>query len=270
MKKLILMVGCLALLASCGGGKTVYGDLAVKDKNGDVVGYTSISAILLNGLMADSAIVQDLNGNWVDLAIATGKLNRNNELYFSTVNCGGTAYVGEITTINRLFKTYPFMTDSAKTAADTSATSRFYELTSIASETDTVRSFFDSGSKDTSYTTENPYNLLDSNTWKYKCESVATFVSNLGTPIGSCTASSGQVTCRDTIDLIYSSGGVSCSACAGATFTPYPDQGALPLENETYEKYWGVLTEVSAADITDGKVIVDYSEVAPLTIEAYN
>ncbi|MEI6080243.1 MAG: hypothetical protein WCQ53_06390, partial [bacterium] len=119
------------------------------------------------------------------------------------------------------------------------------------------------------------------NTYKYLCVSVATLLADAvavgqASQIGQCTHN-GEVTCSDTVDTTYwTSTGFTkfCSdpantACVG-TFVPYSDQAAFPLTVESYTKDWGALTEVSAQDIADKNVIVDYSKVAPLKVSISN
>ena len=278
MKKLILVAACFGLLASCGSGINISGDAVVKDKNDVVVGYLS-SAILTHAVSdgyGSYMVMQDLKGNFVSLNLASGKLVRDSFVFFSTKDCGGSVYTDNVQ-VGYLYKTYPFMTDSSKTAVNATAAEKVYEVTSVAAGTETIKSFL---VIDTVYNaTTNPYNADDTSTYKYKCVSIATLLADAvtaveATKLGKCT-NSGQVTCRDTQNITYwTSGGGAYQFCSNpsnlcggqpGSFTAYADQTGVPLTAETYDKSWGVLTEVSAQDITDKKVIVDYSEVAPLT-----
>ena len=277
MKKIIFIAVCCVFLTSCGNGPATTGSGVIKDKNETVVGYLSDSLMMPTRVQSDSiymsgVIMQDLKGDFVWVNLASGKLLRDDILYFSDANCGGTAYVPD-TMINALYKTYPFMTDSTKTVVDASAAEKVYIINSAAAGTETIKSFL---VLDTAPSDVNRFNAADSSTYKYLCVSVTNLLAQAvaagkATALGQCV-NSGQVTCSDTTDItgwtptgFFSFCSNPLTPCSG-TFTPYADQTALPLTVETYTKDWGVLTEVSAQDITDKKVIVDYSQVAPLKV----
>ncbi len=285
MKKVILLAGCIGLIASCGvkdeGIGAPLGKTAIKDKNGVVVGYVAENTVT-DATMSESFdtydfLMQDINSNLVRLNLASGKLARigvgggyyghdNYPLYFETENCGGAVYTYN-TQIGFLGKTYPFMTDSAKSAVDNTISEKAYELTSIAVGTEKVKSYL---VLDYVYNLDtNRFNAEDSDTNKYKCVSFADVAPTDGW--GQCIETTGAITCSDTIqEDSYLSYNNCVDDCSTGTFTPYNTiKTSLPLTMATYSRDWGVLTEVAAQDITDKKAIVDYSDVAPLTIATF-
>ena len=257
---------CSLLLASCGGGETVYGDALVKDKNDNVVGYASTYLLYVfnnAGGGFSYIVMQDVNGNIVEVNLLSGKLIRSAGFYFSGENCDGAIYA-QAGIEGVIYKSYPFMTDSTKTAVDSTASEKSYIITSSADGEETIKSYL---ALDTAYTEANQYKSSDSNTWKYKCVTVASNAP-VGPPVGwgQCV-DNGQITCSDTAGYLYRCG-ARCGVDYPGVFDRYSDQTTLPLTNETYTKSWNVLTEVPSEDIASGKVIVDYSDVAPLMLKA--
>jgi len=285
MKKMIMLVGCIGLFAfyGCGGNEIgqPLGKTAIKDKNGVVVGYVAEEAITVVDSRAESFdtydyLMQDINGNLVRLNLASGKLARiggsyysgnssNEPIYFSTENCGGIVYINS-TLMGFLSETYPFMTDSTKSAVDATASAKTYELTSIATGTERVESFL---VLDSTYTDVNRFNFEDSNTNKYKCVTFASLAPTAGW--GQCVETTGEVSCSDTIDQESYYNDPCVDHCSSGVFTPYSTTtAALPLTASTYSRDWGILTGVTNQDVIDKKAIVDYSAVAPLTIATFN
>jgi hypothetical protein len=259
MKKMffaVLAVVSLMLVSSC-GKTSIYSNYTVKDKDAKVVGYS------------DGTYLQDLEGNWLRFDFLTGKIRRESALYFSNANCTGTAYIGlNFSSLNYIYKTYPYMYgDNSTNPADSTASDFFYKVTSIALGTENVKSYL---VLDTTYTTDYSYNPNDSNTWKYTCVTVADTATNAGVDYGQCKAAgTQQIICTDTVGTFQGLPcEVTCTTQSG-DFTQYPANEYVPLQDSTYTQNWGVLTDVSA-EAANGSIIIDYSDKAPLELVSFN
>ncbi len=268
MKKTVLLVLTVimfsVLLVSCGGGKSTYSDYIVKDKNGDLVGYTALGGTSYN-------YMQDLDGNWIELNLESGKIQRYPKtpgginFFFTGDDCTGTAYYQDADLVNTIFKTYPAMygTNSVAATDSTKAASRTYRVTGYVVGTEKVKSFLQ---LDATYSAANPYNVSDEDTWNAKCVTIQT----AGSIPGKCTDASSTVVCNETVDSLTS--GTGCNAYCTApgsvlTWTPDVDPTKIPLTDEAYIKSWGTLTPLTGTE--DPIVITDYSDRAPLSIDAF-
>ncbi len=264
MKKTVLAfvaVTCLTLLSSCGGGTSVYSNYVVNDKDGNLIGYS------------DGQYLQDFEGNWIDVNWASGQIFKDADVYFSGDDCTGTVYYEPslIGFTNYVVKTYPYMYgDNSTKAADATVKEFVYKITSIATGTEKIKSFLELD--DTYVSINNPYNPDDTSTWKYKCTKVADWAA--GKLIGSCKVA-GKTTCVDTATRAGSASTCGnnvwqCDPSTGAAgvFTAYDPQTELPLDDQSYTREWGVLTDI-AQDVVDEKITVDYSSKAPLKLVSF-
>jgi len=266
MKKTVLLALTVimfsALLVSCGGGKSTYSDYIVKDKNGDLVGYTTLGGASYN-------YIQDLDGNWIELNLESGKIQRHPgtaNFFFTGDDCTGTAYYQDAFLMNTVYQTYPAMygINSTKATDSTVAVSRNYKVTGYVAGTEKVKSFLQ---LDTTYSAANPYNASDDDTYNAKCVTIQT----AGYIPGKCTDASSTVVCNEAIDSLTLWSGTGCNAYCivtpGLTWTADADATQILLTDEAYTKSWGALTALTGQE--DPVVITDYSDRAPLKIDAF-
>jgi len=253
MKKLVLMLSVLVLVASCGSTKKdVYGSAVVKDKDGVVLGYFDRTSLLVQ-LLSLTDETNALNGYWASLDLDTGKIDwtgGNNDFYFSGADCTGTAYYfsGADFMKNLIVKPYPYLSGTATTASQV-----WYKESTPATLTSTVKSFL---TIDVTPTTNYYYDPNDRNTWRFKCDLMATSLIVAGT----CKDASGNLLCNETVE----SGAACQNFCvAPLVWAATGDNTVLPLSDDTYNNGWSVLEAFTTAP-------TEWTAVAPLYMDVYD